>query len=113
MKLATFTHLGSTRVGIVEGEEVVDLAEAAPDVPRGMTALLAAGPAALETVARAAGGKGRRLPLDDVRLEAPVARPPKILAIGLKYAEHARESGQEPPEIPIVFHTQATAVTGP
>jgi 2-keto-4-pentenoate hydratase/2-oxohepta-3-ene-1,7-dioic acid hydratase in catechol pathway len=48
-----------------------------------------------------------------VRLEAPIRRPPKILAIGLNYADHVAESGLEAPKVPTVFNKQSTAVTGP
>ena len=34
MKLATFTHGGMTRIGVVAGDAMVDLAAAAPDLPR-------------------------------------------------------------------------------
>ena len=43
MKLCTFVSAGAHRLGVVEGDAVVDLSEAAPDLPREMTALLAAG----------------------------------------------------------------------
>ena len=33
MKLATFTHSGTTRIGVVDGDEVVDLSAAAPELP--------------------------------------------------------------------------------
>jgi 2-keto-4-pentenoate hydratase/2-oxohepta-3-ene-1,7-dioic acid hydratase in catechol pathway len=46
---------------------------------------------------------GASFPLADVRLLAPVARPRAIFGIGLNYAAHARETGQELPEYPIVF----------
>src|SRR6476619_3063111 len=46
---------------------------------------------------------GAEFPLADVRLLAPVARPRAIFGIGLNYAAHARETGQELPEYPIVF----------
>ncbi len=45
MKLATFTHNGSSRVGIVVGDEIVDLAAADASLPKEMTAFLTAGPA--------------------------------------------------------------------
>jgi 2-keto-4-pentenoate hydratase/2-oxohepta-3-ene-1,7-dioic acid hydratase in catechol pathway len=112
MKLATFTHAGATRLGVVAGEEVVDLAAAAPDLPREMVALLEAGPDAL-AAAKAAEGSGARLPLADVKLEAPIARPPKFLGVGLNYADHVAEAGLEPPEHPAIFNKQSTCVTGP
>ncbi len=113
MKLATFTHCGSTRIGVVEGDEVVDLTEAAPDLPREMTALFEAPPGALDRARRAAAETRTRIPLDDVHLEAPIRRPPKILAVGLNYADHVAESGLKAPGHPSIFNKQSTSVTGP
>ncbi|MDJ0849856.1 MAG: fumarylacetoacetate hydrolase family protein [Myxococcota bacterium] len=112
MKLATFTHDGVTRIGLADAEEIVDLAAAAPDLPREMVAFLEAGPEAL-TRAHAALAGGARLPLAEVRLEAPIARPPKFLAVGLNYADHVAESGMESPKHPTIFNKQSTCVVGP
>jgi 2-keto-4-pentenoate hydratase/2-oxohepta-3-ene-1,7-dioic acid hydratase in catechol pathway len=46
---------------------------------------------------------GEAFPLDQVTLLAPVPRPRAIFGIGLNYAAHARETGQELPEFPMVF----------
>jgi 2-keto-4-pentenoate hydratase/2-oxohepta-3-ene-1,7-dioic acid hydratase in catechol pathway len=113
MKLATFTHDRRTRIGVVRGDRIVDLSAAAPDLPNEMTAFLAAGDAALEAARRA---EGPDLALADVRLEAPLLRPPKILAIGVNYADHAAEAkqgGMQIPEHPVVFNKQSTAAHGP
>ncbi|MBW2312599.1 MAG: fumarylacetoacetate hydrolase family protein [Deltaproteobacteria bacterium] len=112
MKLVTFTHDGRSRVGIVAGDAVVDLAAAAPELPTEMVALLEAGPDALQT-ASAAVDAGPRLALADVQLEAPIARPPKFLAVGLNYADHVAESGIDTPAHPTIFNKQSTCVTGP
>lgn len=112
MKLATFQHEGQLRIGLVDGDEVVDLRAAAPDLPREMVAFLEAGEPALRR-ANAALGSGPRLPLADVMLEAPVLRPPKFLAVGLNYADHVAESGIAMPTIPTIFNKQSTCVTGP
>src|SRR6267143_1616019 len=104
MKLATFTHDGSTRIGMVTGNEIVDLATAAPNLPREMVAFLAGGAAAMAAA---------RLELAEVQLAAPILRPPKFLAIGLNYADHVKESGLEVPPVPIFFNKQSTCVTGP
>ena len=55
---------------------------------------------------------GERTPLADVRLLAPV-EPSKVLCLGRNYAEHAKELGNEVPEIPVVFSKPSTAVVGP
>jgi len=48
-----------------------------------------------------------------VRIGAPVAEVGKIIAIGLNYADHAAETGAEPPEEPIMFSKAVTALNGP
>jgi 2-keto-4-pentenoate hydratase/2-oxohepta-3-ene-1,7-dioic acid hydratase in catechol pathway len=113
MKLATFTSGGVTRIGVVIGEEMVDLSAAAPELPREMSAFLEAGEPARAAAEASASHAAARIPLDDVRLEAPVLRPGKILAIGLNYADHVEESGLEAPKWPVIFNKQTTAVTGP
>lgn len=114
MRLVTFRHpgLAGPRVGVVAGEEVVDLAAARPDLPREMAGLLVAGAAALE-VAREASRGGPRVALVEATLEAPVLRPPKFLALGLNYADHVREAGLTAPAFPVFFNKQSTCVTGP
>jgi 2,4-diketo-3-deoxy-L-fuconate hydrolase len=47
------------------------------------------------------------------RLGAPIARPSKIICIGLNYVDHARESKMEPPAEPVVFFKSTTALQGP
>jgi 2-keto-4-pentenoate hydratase/2-oxohepta-3-ene-1,7-dioic acid hydratase in catechol pathway len=116
VRLATFRHDGRRRIGLVEGEQLVDLAAAAPALPTEMIALLEAGPEALAAARHARDAARSRLPLDAVVLEAPVPRPPKFLAIGLNYAAHAAESrgaGFERPAAPIFFNKQSTCVIGP
>ena len=113
MKLATFTHDGATRIGVVMGEQVVDLATVAPGLPRDMVAFLAAGGAAMAAARHAESAASGRLALADVRLRAPVLRPPKFLAIGLNYADHVKESGLEPLAVPVFFNKQTTCVAGP
>jgi 2,4-diketo-3-deoxy-L-fuconate hydrolase len=64
---------------------------------------------------RQAVGSGQ--PLSDVpagvRLGPPVARPRNVLAIGLNYADHARETGAAIPREPIMFMKATSAISGP
>ena len=48
-----------------------------------------------------------------MRLGSPVARPSKIVCIGLNYADHARETGAAIPAEPVVFIKSTTALAGP
>jgi 2-keto-4-pentenoate hydratase/2-oxohepta-3-ene-1,7-dioic acid hydratase in catechol pathway len=113
MKLCTFLHDGVPRAGVVLEDGVVDLSLAAPELPRDVAALLAAGPDALARARGAAATARERLPLARVALAAPILRPPKFLAIGLNYADHVAEAGLETPKWPTVFNKQSTCATGP
>ena len=50
---------------------------------------------------------------DDVRLGSPLARPSKIVCIGLNYIDHARETNATPPTEPVIFMKSTTAIVGP
>jgi 2-keto-4-pentenoate hydratase/2-oxohepta-3-ene-1,7-dioic acid hydratase in catechol pathway len=108
MKLCRFeTAGGDPALGVVEGEEVVDLsATEAPAEPA--AALGELGPERLAALATNAP----RLPLAGVRLLAP-AVPRKYLAIALNYRDHIEEMGMEAPEVPVFFNKQVTCVVGP
>lgn len=112
MRLVTFTHGGRTRIGRVTGDgddlAVVDVT-ATTDVPADMVSLLEAGPEALAVVRDT---HGPTLGLEEVRLEAPV-QPRVFWAVGLNYADHAAETGREPPGFPVVFNKQVTCVQRP
>jgi 2-keto-4-pentenoate hydratase/2-oxohepta-3-ene-1,7-dioic acid hydratase in catechol pathway len=55
---------------------------------------------------------GEVVPLDDVRLLAPVL-PSKLVCVGKNYAAHAAEFGMDVPEEPLLFLKPSTAVMGP
>lgn len=96
MRIARFSVGSEVAFGVVEGEVAADQAE---------IAVLASHPyGPLEF-------SGERVPLDRVRLLAPVL-PSKVLAFAKTYADHAREMGGEPPSDPVMFLKPSTAVIG-
>jgi len=129
MRLVTVSARGQTRVGVEAGEWIIDLnrggdalgtpARRRTPLPQSMNEFLAGGEDAMAAAREVAGGlEGRlgdpreaaRLQRDgvlwaagEVRRRPPVPAPPKILCVGRNYAEHAREGGSEPPELPIFF----------
>jgi 2-keto-4-pentenoate hydratase/2-oxohepta-3-ene-1,7-dioic acid hydratase in catechol pathway len=108
MRLARFAGPGGApALGIVEGDELVDLSAA--EIPSEPAAALAkTGQDGLEKLA----GTAPRLPLAEVRLLAPAA-PRKYLGIALNYADHIAEMGMAAPEAPVFFNKQVTCVVGP
>jgi 2-keto-4-pentenoate hydratase/2-oxohepta-3-ene-1,7-dioic acid hydratase in catechol pathway len=69
----------------------------------------------LERLARWVAAESARAPSvgDDVRLGPPIARPSKIVCVGLNYRDHARESGMAVPAEPVLFFKSTTAIVGP
>src|SRR5258708_7140163 len=112
MKLVTFTYKGNTHMGALVNrdgkEQVVDLNSAEPGLPTDMIAFLEQGEAARKLAEKALSGKS--VPLADVKIQAPIPRPGKIICIGLNYKDHAAETGQALPNFPIVFAKYANAV---
>ena len=112
MRLCVFEATTAYGPGLVVGEEVIDLRSAAPHLSPNPVDILAAGPAGIEAIERAIRA-GRRFPLGQVKLKAPVGRPGKILGIGLNYRDHAKETNREPPTTQMWFNKQATSLHGP
>lgn len=101
MKLVTFTHNERRQLGEVIGDEVYSLAST--DTMR-MHEVIARG----ITPSRVS----QRYPLAELTLNAPL-RPGKIIAIGRNYAEHAQETGNEPPPRPLIFAKFPSAIIDP
>jgi 2-keto-4-pentenoate hydratase/2-oxohepta-3-ene-1,7-dioic acid hydratase in catechol pathway len=109
MKLVRFTPPGTTTtlLGVTNGSALADFGTNAPS---DMIELISNWPHYAGWVAERAEF---RWPLESVRLHAPIARPGKILAIGLNYAEHAAEGGLPPSTAQLWFSKPMTAVNGP
>ncbi|HVM64756.1 MAG TPA: fumarylacetoacetate hydrolase family protein [Acidimicrobiales bacterium] len=110
MKVAAFAAADGPHLGVVVGDEVADVSAADPALRADLASVLAGG--GLDVLWRAAA-RAPRHPLDAVALRAPVARPPKVLAIGLNYRDHAAETGREAPQHQLWFNKQSTCVIGP
>lgn len=112
MKLATFSHRGQTRTGVVADGRMIDAAAAG--MPPDMLSLLQLGEDGMRRLRELAGdGAAPSLAMSEVRLEAPIHRPPKYLAIALNYAEHISETQLAKPEFPKFFNKQSTCISGP
>ena len=109
MKLARYDAGAGVRIGLVLDDTMIDLAAGDGDA---MINLIAEWDTRKEAIAGAAGSAEGR-PLSSVRLLAPVARPGKIFAIGLNYADHIAESKAETPLHQVWFTKAGTSINGP
>ena len=112
MKLVTFDAGEGPRIGLLTERGIVDLSRAAPGLPATMKELIAAWPHVDRDIAAFAKITPHRT-LDSVRLLAPVPRPGKVMAIGLNYADHIKETGREMPTQQVWFAKLPTAVNAP
>jgi ureidoglycolate lyase len=113
MKLATFDAGAGPELGVVAGDLMVPLNRGAPALPSDMMGLIAAWPTLRAEVRGIAGAGADAIPIDSVRLLAPIRRPGKIMAIGLNYADHIAESGMETPKDQVWFMKASTSANGP
>jgi len=92
------------------GEDVLDVSAHVGDYDRAFFA-----GAGLDTLRAVVDSEAGSLPRVDpaARIGAPVARPGKVVCIGLNYADHAAESGAPIPTEPIVFLKGTDTVVGP
>lgn len=112
MKLIRFTGPGheAPTLGVTDGVRVSALDPIAPECRGDMGALIASWAHYSRAIA---AFKPATWAIADVRLHAPIARPGKIFAIGLNYADHAAEGGLPPATEQIWFSKAGTAVNGP
>lgn len=112
MRLVTFQRNDKAEPGVLIGDNVISIRGAGYE---DTLSVIAGGPGALEKVRQWVQDppRGETIAVSHAKLRAPIARPPKILCIGLNYAKHARESKMEIPEFPTVFTKLSTAVIGP
>jgi 2-keto-4-pentenoate hydratase/2-oxohepta-3-ene-1,7-dioic acid hydratase in catechol pathway len=110
MKLYTFEVNGQQRLGAEQNGRLVDLQTVAGD----MLALVKAGPEALAAARRLLAQASESIPIDQVRLLAPIPRPGKILCSGLNYRSHVEENpGAKLPDEPFFFAKMPSGVIGP
>jgi len=109
MKIARFGQLGSERPAVMVSQtQAVYVDHLIKDWNRDE---LMAG--ALEKVKSADISNLAPFDIAGLRVGSPVARPTKLICIGLNYARHAVESGMTPPPEPVVFMKAPDCLIGP
>jgi 2-keto-4-pentenoate hydratase/2-oxohepta-3-ene-1,7-dioic acid hydratase in catechol pathway len=112
MKLCRFVHEGTTRIGKIERDVVVDLSEHLGG-SSSMRALLRSADATRAALLSASGPTHQ---LTSVQLTAPIDDPQKFLAIGMNYKSHAQEAvaaGIPIPTSQLWFNKQVSCIAGP
>lgn len=117
MKLVTYKPRGANaQLGAIVDGKVINLAEASGGaLPNDMLAFLQMGDAGLKAAKKVATKKNaadQGVALSDVKLLSPITNPNKVVAIGLNYLDHIKESNAAVPKIPIMFTKYTTSIVG-
>jgi 2-keto-4-pentenoate hydratase/2-oxohepta-3-ene-1,7-dioic acid hydratase in catechol pathway len=115
MKLVSYKPAGAgAQLGVVVDGRVVNLAEASGGVlPNDMRSFIEQGDSALKLAQEIASkGGANGVPLADVKLLAPISNPSKLIAIGLNYMDHVRETGSKVPQIAVMFTKYTSSIVG-
>ena len=110
MKLIRFGEINKEKTGIILNEAYYDTSSFGEDYDE---KFFESG--GLKRLQEFIESNKEKLPLvsKDIRLGSPVARPSKIICIGLNYADHAKEAKAKIPAEPIIFFKSTTALCGP
>lgn len=110
MKLIRFGEPGKEKPGIYADGKYYDVSAFVKDYDEDF---FADGDKALSTLANVISNRQLTTLPENIRLGCPVARPSKIVCIGLNYADHAKETGAATPPEPVIFMKSTTAICGP
>ena len=112
MRLVSYLKDGQSDTGVMSGpDSVIDVTDLMPDWPNNIVEILQLGPNALADLKKALGERKGVVatPLKNIDLLPLVPNPPKIICIGLNYADHAKEGGRDRPDHPSFFMRGATS----
>jgi 2-keto-4-pentenoate hydratase/2-oxohepta-3-ene-1,7-dioic acid hydratase in catechol pathway len=110
MKLIRFGEPGKEKPGVIINEKRYDVSEFVKDYDEEFFGTN--GMEKLKEFINKNHNKLKPVP-DSVRLGSPVAKPSKIVCVGLNYIDHAKETGATPPSEPILFFKSTSAIVGP
>ena len=109
MKLIRFGEIGKEKPGVLIGEKRYDVSSIVTDFNESFFE-----ESGLEKLQKALESNPTLPEVDvNVRLGSPVARPSKIICIGLNYVDHCKETNAPIPTEPIIFFKSTTSLCGP
>jgi 2-keto-4-pentenoate hydratase/2-oxohepta-3-ene-1,7-dioic acid hydratase in catechol pathway len=116
MKIVGFETSGGARLGVLDGDDVVDLQAVDASIPTDLGDWLRSSNGDLKPLAdlaKKAPGSARR-PLASLNFTLPVAKPGKIICLGLNYLDHVKEGPQRDsiPKFQSIFFRMPSSLTG-
>jgi acylpyruvate hydrolase len=113
MRFVAFVDAGRARLGVCDGDRVVDVASLGAEFPSDLLEVVRSGEETFRRIQQRWSerrGEVAARPLVELELLPPIARPGKIVCLGLNYVDHAAEGGHAKPEYPSIFLRCATSL---
>ncbi|MBI1203607.1 MAG: FAA hydrolase family protein [Rhodopseudomonas sp.] len=116
MKIVNFETANGVRMGVVDGDTVIDVQAVNASLPGELGAFLRANGDmnALAAAVKSAPASAR-LPLAGLKLALPITQPGKVICLGLNYLDHVKEGGYKDniPKFQSIFFRVMTSMAGP
>jgi len=113
MKIVRYEDKNAVKLGAVKGDGVINLTRRFPSIFDNAIELIERWRDMKRDVEKIVSESSPDAILADVHVLAPIARPGKVMAVGLNYADHIRETGQKIPPHQIWFTKAVTSINGP
>ncbi|MFS0888967.1 fumarylacetoacetate hydrolase family protein [Peribacillus frigoritolerans] len=116
MKIATFSVQSEQHIGLVQDDQIISLTALCPEeFPACMKKFIERGSelrSRAEQLIEQRVNNDAIFKLSEVKILPPIAKPDKIICVGLNYFDHCKETGMEPPASPVIFSKYSNAITG-
>ncbi|MGE6716926.1 fumarylacetoacetate hydrolase family protein [Peribacillus frigoritolerans] len=116
MKIATFSVQTEQHIGLLKDDQIISLTALGPEeFPACMKKFIERGSelrSRAEQLIEQRVNDDAIFKLSEVNILPPIAKPDKIICVGLNYFDHCKETGMEPPESPVIFSKYANAIAG-
>ena len=112
MKLVNFLFKGEKNVGALLEDGVCSFKSISDKYPMSMLEFIEQIDKLSPEVSKFIDSNPEVIPLSEIEFLPVIERPGKVLAVGLNYKDHAKETGMDLPEVPMIFTKQSTSVLG-
>ena len=112
MKLVNFLHKGEKNIGALLDDGVCSFKSISDKYSMSMHEFIEQMDDLSPEVSKFINSNPEVIPLSEIEFLPVIERPGKVLAVGLNYKDHAKETGMDLPKVPMIFTKQSTSVLG-
>ncbi len=112
MKLVNFLYKGEKNIGALLDDGVCSFKSISDKYSMSMLEFVEQMDDLSPKVSKFINSNPEVIPLSEIEFLPVIERPGKVLAVGLNYKDHAKETGMDLPKVPMIFTKQSTSVLG-